>query len=431
MPSEIRLIGVRQNNLNNLDLAIENGSLLVITGVSGSGKSSLAFDTLYAEGQRRYVETFSPYARQFLDRMDKPAVDRIEGILPAIAINQVNPIRNSRSTVGTMTELNDHLKLLFARLGHGYCRNCAQPIQEDSPETIFEQLQKKFTGDVGRALITFPITVPANFSSEEVRFFLEQQDYTRIHSEEEQLTDKPPTKTPTASKKTAAKKTAAKKRAAKKQAAATPQRILHVVQDRFRTQGAETSRVMEAIEAALQQGNGEITVYLQDNAGQDLHSYRFSNRLECAQCRIEYSRPLPSTFSFNSPLGACEMCRGFGRVMGIDYGLVIPDTKKTLRDGAITPWQTASNKTHQKDLINYANKFGIRLDTPWEELNEQEKDWVINGDPNWKGGRGAWRVQWYGVKRFFDWLETRAYRMHVRVMLSKYRSYTPCPSCKG
>ncbi len=419
MSSHIRIFGARQNNLKNLDVSFDTGTFTVITGVSGSGKSSLAFDTLYAEGQRRYVETFSPYARQFLDRMDKPQVERIEGILPAIAIDQVNPVRNSRSTVGTMTELNDHLKLLYARLGRLHCRCCARPVQRDEPESIARQLAAR-TPELGdpRLIVTFPVIVPANFTEEEIRGFLDQQGYTRIHRQE---TREAPVEAAAAPG----------KRARGKSEAAPVQRVLHVIQDRFRFGNAETQRVMEALDAALKQGDGHITVHALDDEGNEAADWRFSTRLHCAQCDIEYSTPLPSTFSFNSPLGACEHCRGFGRVMGIDYDLVIPDERKTLREGCVRPWQTPSYKECQEDMERYAPRAGVRLDTPWKDLDEHERQWVIQGDPQWRGGNAAWKTQWYGVQRFFDWLESRSYKMHVRVLLSKYRSYTPCPACGG
>lgn len=410
MSSQIRLFGARQNNLKNLDVDINTGELLVITGVSGSGKSSLAFDTLYAEGQRRYVETFSPYARQFLDRMDKPQIDRIEGILPAIAIDQVNPVRNSRSTVGTMTELNDHLKLLYARVGHLHCVQCAHPVQRDNVASIGQQIEARCATHDPRLIVTFPVSVPANFTEEEVRGFLDQQGYTRIHHQEEA-----PAPAPVAKK--------------GKTPAAVRRKILHVIQDRFRYGNTERERVMEALEIALAQGNGHLTVYAQLDEGEQ--AWRFSSQLHCARCDISYASPLPSSFSFNSPLGACEACRGFGRVIGIDYGLVIPNPHLTLREGAIKTWQTASYKECQEEMERYAPKAGIRLDIPWSQLSQTEQDWVIQGTPDWKGGRSAWKHQWYGAQRFFDWLESRAYKMHVRVLLSKYRSYTPCPTCNS
>ncbi|CUI52823.1 excinuclease ABC subunit UvrA [Achromobacter ruhlandii] len=420
MSSQIRIVGARQNNLKNLDLTIATGELVVVTGVSGSGKSSLAFDTLYAEGQRRYVETFSPYARQFLDRMDKPQVDRIEGILPAIAIDQTNPVRSSRSTVGTMTELNDHIKLLFARGARLHCRGCGKVVQRDTPESIYRSLAERSAaaGDP-RLVVTFPIAVPANFTEDEVRGFLEQQGYTRVHAEE--------TAVPNAT----APAKGAKKEKGKAKAATEERRILQVIQDRFRFAGTERERVMEALDTALRMGAGHLAVYVMDAEGADAHIWKYSDRLHCADCNIEYTDPLPSSFSFNSPLGACEACRGFGRVIGIDFGLVIPDENKTLLEGAIKPWTTPSYKECQDDLQKYAPHAGIPLGVPWKSMSEEHKRWVLYGTPDWKGGNDAWKHQWYGVQRFFDWLETKSYKMHVRVLLSKYRSYTPCPTCNG
>lgn len=415
MSSHIRIVGARQNNLKNLDLTIATGELVVVTGVSGSGKSSLAFDTLYAEGQRRYVETFSPYARQFLDRMDKPQVDRIEGILPAIAIDQTNPVRSSRSTVGTMTELNDHLKLLFARGAQLFCRGCGKRVRRDTPESIYHSLAERSAAAADpRLVITFPITVPANFTEEEVKGFLEGQGYTRVHHEDAAVAA--PAKSKTRGKKTDA---------------AQARRTLHVVQDRLRFGGAERERVMEALDTALRMGAGHLAVYAMDADGGDSAVWKYSDRLHCADCDIEYSEVLPSSFSFNSPLGACETCRGFGRVIGIDLGLVIPDENKTLKEGAIKPWQTPSFKECQDELMKYAPRAGVPVSVPWKAMTQAQRDWVLDGDPDFKGGASAWKHQWYGLHRFFAWLESKAYKMHVRVLLSKYRSYTPCPTCHG
>jgi len=424
MNPTIRITGARQNNLKNLDLTLNTGELTVVTGVSGSGKSSLAFDTLYAEGQRRYVETFSPYARQFLDRMDKPVVDRIEGILPAIAIDQTNPVRSSRSTVGTMTELNDHLKLLFARGAQLMCRGCGQAVCRDSTASIFAAVKERSeqAGDP-RLVVTFPVQVPLNFTEAEVLGFLEQQGYTRVHADES------PTQ-PGAQSSAAVAPTA--KATKKKSATLSPLlRTLRVVQDRFRFSSAEPSRVMEAFDIALKMGNGLMSVHAVDQEGADTAVWKFSDKLHCADCNISYSNALPSTFSFNSPLGACEACRGFGRVIGIDFGLVIPDENKTLEGGAIKPWQTPSYKECQVEMEKYAKRANVSINTPWKYLPPEHQEWVLHGDPLWKGGNQAWKTQWYGVQRFFDWLETKSYKMHVRVLLSKYRSYTPCPICKG
>jgi excinuclease ABC subunit A len=390
----ILIRGARQNNLKNLTLEIPTNELVVVTGVSGSGKSSLVFDTLYAEGQRRYVETFSPYARQFLDRMDKPQVDSIEGIPPAIAIDQTNPVRTSRSTVGTMTELNDHLKLLFARAAQLFCRNCGKPVRRDTPGSVYGEVARRAraAGDP-RIVVTFPVAVPKNFKEEEVRALLKAQGYDRIHSRSGAL--------------------------------------LEVVQDRVKMSSAEKGRVIEGIEAAMKIGQGKVNLHPLDGEGKAGTPWRFSSDLHCADCDIHYSEPLPSLFSFNSPLGACETCRGFGRVIGIDYGLIVPDETKTLREGAIRPWQSPSFHDCQDDVEKYAKKRGVPLDAPFHDLSAKERQWVLEGEPEWVSWRKSWPGTWYGVARFFRWLETKAYKMHVRVLLSRYRAYTPCTACGG
>src|SRR5258706_11544725 len=377
--------GARQNNLKNLSLEIPTNELVVVTGVSGSGKSSLVFDTLYAEGQRRYVETFSPYARQFLDRMDKPQVDAIEGIPPAIAIDQTTPVRTSRSTVGTMTELNDHLKLLFARAAKLHCRGCGKPVVRDTPQSVYQTLAQR---PDERLLITFPVTVPKNFTEAEVLKLLEAQGYTKIHRKEKGCID--------------------------------------VIQDRVAIASSDKSRVMDALESAMRVGQGRVSIHAEKGDSQ-----RFSADLHCADCDIHYTEATPAAFSFNSPLGACEACRGFGRVIGVDFGLVVPDESKTLRAGAVRPWQSPSFKDCQGDLEKYAKKRKIPLDTPFRELSAKEKHWVLEGEPEWVSWRKSWPGTWYGVRRFFKWLETKAYKMHIRVLLSKYRAYTECQTCHG
>jgi excinuclease ABC subunit A len=413
----IHVRGARQNNLKNLDLDIPLNELIVVTGVSGSGKSSLVFDTLYAEGQRRYVETFSPYARQFLDRMDKPQVDSIAGIPPAIAIDQTNPVRTSRSTVGTMTELNDHLKLLFARAAVLYCQRCAKPVRRDTAESIYDEVRARAAaiGDP-RLLVTFPVPVPANFSVAEVQELLARQGYTRLFD------------SPGAPSAPRAPEPAPRRRKKRGRAAQTaPTVTLEVVQDRVRFGNTERARVLESLEAALRVGRGRINIQLLDESEPPQHrqTWRFSSELHCADCDLPYQAPTPSQFSFNSPLGACDTCRGFGRTIGIDYGLVIPDETRTLRGGAIKPWQTKSYLECQQDLQKFAKLRGIALDTPWRELSAEARKWVIEGEGPWS------KKVWYGAKRFFAWLETRAYKMHVRVLLSRYRAYTPCEACDG
>ncbi|WP_422845351.1 excinuclease ABC subunit UvrA [Acidovorax sp. M2(2025)] len=395
----IRIRGARQHNLRNLDLDIRTGELTVVTGPSGSGKSSLVFDTLYAEGQRRYVETFSAYARQFLDRMDKPAVDKVEGVPPAIAIDQTNPVRSSRSTVGTMTELNDHLKLLFARAGQLFDQQTAQPVRHDTPETIYAELQRRSSeaGDP-RVVLTFPVELPGGTSAEQVEQWLSASGFTKVQAEREVAT-------PTG-----------------------PRKVLDVVADRFRLGNAEKARVIEAIEVALKRGTGRLNVYRLVDDGEPV-LWRFSTGLHCPDSDLRYSDPIPSMFSFNSAVGACESCRGFGRVIGVDYGLVIPNDKLTLRAGAIKTIQTPAWREAQDDLMRHAEAAGIPRDTPWYKLTDEQKKWVIDGTPGYK--EGNWNKQWYGIRRFFEYLESKAYKMHIRVLLSKYRSYTPCPTCGG
>jgi len=276
MRKHIKIRGATQNNLKNLDLDIPLGEIIAVTGVSGSGKSSLVFDTLYAEGQRRYVETFSSYARQFLDRMDRPSVESIEGIPPAIAIHQVNAVKTSRSTVGTMTELSDYLKLLFAKYAKLYCRGCAKPVEVDNPDTIRTKLADH---KLGRVIVKAPVVVPESFTAEEIEGYLSAQGYDRFIR--------------------------------------TSGRA-EVVIDRFEINRVEESRLREAFEAAFRVGQGKCSIapYAEGEISSD--AINFSNRFHCATCNIDYSPPSAGLFSFNSPVGACSTCRGFGRVIGVD-----------------------------------------------------------------------------------------------------------------
>jgi excinuclease ABC subunit A len=408
----IRIRGARQHNLKNVDLDVRTGEMTVVTGPSGSGKSSLVFDTLYAEGQRRYVETFSAYARQFLDRMDRPQVDRVDGVPPAIAIDQTNPVRSSRSTVGTMTELNDHLKLLYARAAELFDRKTAQQVRHDTPETIYAELLARTAEHDPRLAVTFPVELPETASEQEVEQWLSASGYTRVQAQRE--VDSPTGK----------------------------RKVLDVVADRFRLSAVDKPRAVEAIEASLKRGGGRVNIYVLPAAAEATQApeaalaansaepqiWRFSTGLHSPESDLRYADPQPALFSFNSAYGACETCRGFGRVIGVDLGLVIPDARKTLRDGAIKPMQTPAWKECQDDLMRYAAKADIRRGTPWGELTDAERNWVINGSPDWNG---KWQSHWYGVKRFFEYLESKAYKMHIRVLLSKYRSYTPCETCGG
>lgn len=378
--------GARQNNLKNLDLELPTNELIVVTGVSGSGKSTLAFDTIYAEGQRRYVETFSAYARQFLDRMDKPAVESIQGIPPAIAIDQTNPVRTSRSTVGTMTELNDYLKLLFARMANLHCHGCGREVTCDSPQAVVDQLYRELP-EGQRLMVCLPINVPHNFDDDEVLKLLNQQGYTRVHVREAHRVE--------------------------------------VVQDRLKLSESNRDRLTEAVEVAMHHGNGKVKVYPLDENKDAGEPWLFSSQHHCPDCDLDFAESSPSLFSFNSPIGACDDCRGFGRIIGVDFGLVVPDENKSLKEGAVKPWQTPSYEECQRDLMRYAKKRGIPVDKPWNKLSKEHQLWVLEGEGDLD------EKVWYGVRRFFDWLETKAYKMHIRVLLSKYRAYTPCETCNG
>ena len=381
----IQVRGARQNNLKNLSVDLPLGEIIVVTGVSGSGKSSLVFDTVYAEGQRRYIETFSAYARQFLDRMDKPLVDAIDGVPPAIAIDQTNPVRTSRSTVGTMTELTDHLKLLYARVADLICPGCTVPVHRDTAEGIATLVMSQPAGT--KLALCFERDAPESLSEDDLLQWLSTQGFNKVH--------------------------------------ARTSDSVRVITDRFVcNESLERARVTEAIETALRFGEGQCQMVLLDT---DTVS-RFSSSLACAGCNLSFKEPRPALFSFNSPIGACETCKGFGRVIGIDPGLVVPDERLSLAAGAIKPWQTKSYEDCQAELLMHAARRGVATDIAWKDLPADDRAWVFEGDADWKGN---WTKQWYGVHRFFEYLEGKAYKMHVRVLLSRYRSYTECPGCKG
>ena len=381
-PAVIRLRGVRQNNLKNLDLEIPVGSLLAVTGVSGSGKSSLAFDTLYAEGQRRYVESFSTYARQFLDRMDKPEVDAIHGVPPAIAIDQSNPVKNSRSTVGTMTEINDHVKLLFAKMATLHCRGCGGVVETDHPDGIVAKLAQS---GHERAMVSFPLELSERVTPTEVARQLEQMGWRRLVRRGGSI--------------------------ANITAQALRTRI-DILVDRLRLD--DRARLVDALEQALRFGKGRVSVWLSGD------EQKFSEKRHCARCETTYSEPTSNLFSFNSPLGACASCKGFGRTIGVDLDLVVPNPLLSLREGAIKPWQTKSYSEGQDDLMAFCRRRKIPVATEWKSLRDEHRRLVVEGD-----------ASFYGIEGFFQWLEGRTYKMHIRVLLSKYRSYHRCEDCGG
>ncbi|MEN9975393.1 MAG: excinuclease subunit UvrA [Verrucomicrobiota bacterium] len=416
MPSHahpaIRLSGCRQHNLRNFDLDIPLGKLTVVTGPSGSGKSSLAFHTLYAEGQRRYVETFSPYVRQFFDRMDKPDVESIDGIPPAIAIEQKNHVRSTRSTVGTLTEINDYLKLLFARLATAYDPQTGETIQPDSPQSAATWAM---THHANRAvLITFPIPVPDGTQPDELFSFLNLQGYLLILVNGTVVRTDEPVPNPA-------------------------HQILspvHVIQDRLTLTPQNHSRLLEALEAAFLLGKGHASIQ-QSQPTPACLLRAFSTTWTNPATGFTLRAPTPPLFSFNSPLGACPTCRGFGRSIGLDLEKTVPDPSLSIAQGAIKPFQGERGDECLRDLIRCAKSRKLILKTPWIDLSDEEKQWIYYGDHQtddfspdslealWRSG------QWYGVRGFFAWLETKAYKMHVRVFLSRYRSYTTCSACRG
>jgi excinuclease ABC subunit A len=403
----IRLRGVRQNNLKNFDLEVPLGRLVVVAGLSGSGKSSLAFDTLFAEGQRRYIETFSPYARQFLDRMDKPRVDSIEGIPPAIAIEQRNSVKSTRSTVGTMTEITDYAKVLWPHLARLHCGSCGAAVRKDSPQDVWEAMRA--VAPDADVLVSFELPLSQKFSLEESLALIARQGYQRllIHQEVRSLEES-----------LAALKAAAPSH-------------LTLVQDRILLKKGNRARFVEACEQAYHFGKGALAVH-SALAREPMACNRFSNKLHCPACDRAYRQPSPALFSFNHPIGACPACRGFGRTIAIDYDAALPDRSKTLAQGAVKPWRTASGAESQEDLLKFAKIRKVPVDVPFERLSQKHQEWVIAGDIGYgKDKDHEWPRAWYGVKGYFRWLESRAYKMHVRVLLSRYRIYQTCVECRG
>jgi len=414
--SAIRLRGVRQNNLKNFDLDLPLNQLIVITGQSGSGKSSLAFDTLFAEGQRRYIETFSPYARQFFDRMDKPQVDTIEGIPPAIAIEQRNAVKTTRSTVGTMTEICDYLKMLWPHVARLHCRQCGRLVRPDPPQAIWESLAKSPAPDGlagSEVLVTFDLPLTDKLSLDECLALVAKQGYQRL------LVNGGILRLEEVSQRLIA--------------AASRAASLTVVQDRVKLVEGSRARLVEACEQAYHFGKGRLAIRAFDGPESAVGTARpFSNRRHCATCDIEYREPSPALFSFNHPVGACPACKGFGRIISIDYRLAIPDRSRTLAQGVVKPWQTGLGRECQADMMRMCRHFEVPTDIPFQDLPKQWQDFVIDGEPGYgQDEEHEWPRAWYGVKGYFRWLESKAYKMHVRVLLSRYRAYTPCPSCGG
>ena len=389
----IRVLGARQNNLKNLDLEIPLYRLTVVTGVSGSGKSSLAFDTLYAEGQRRYVESFSAYARQFLERLDRPRMDRIEGIPPAIAIRQVNPIKTARSTVATLTELSEYFKLLFAKIASLHCPGCGRPVRQDSPQEIGAELLRQGAG--ARAVVTFPVRTAASLPPGEVEAGLRRSGYFRLFhlGRVEEVSET--------------------------LLAELLPGVLTVVCDRLVLGEGQLRRLVDSLESAFRMGKGRLAVILNPGTPEESR-LPYSAELHCAVCDLSFRDPVPNLFSFNTPLGACESCHGFGRTIGVDLDLVVPDPRLTIRQGAVKPWMTEAYREAYRELLRFCRKRGIPVDEPFQDLGPEHRRGILEGCEDF-----------YGVKGFFEWLETKTYKMHIRVLLSRYRSYDTCRECGG
>lgn len=376
---KIILRGVRVHNLKNINLDIPLNKLIIVTGVSGSGKSSLAFDTLYAEGQRRYIESLSAYARQFLERMEKPDADVIEGITPAIAIQQKAVTKNPRSTVATVTEIHDFLRVLFARIGTVHCLKCGQPVKHDTIDAIVETLFK-FPPQTG-IWITFSWPLKKGVKTlKKDGFFRIVKDNKILNLDEAKLRE---------------------------------EKEIDILVDRMSLSREERARLVDSLEMGLKKGEGKIKV--RSHKGDE---FIFSERLECKRCGILYEDPFPNLFSFNSPQGACPTCHGFGDLATLDEDRIVPDKSKSLEEGAIEPWTKPLSRGLMEEMIHEARRRGIPTDVPFKDLKEEEKKLIL------EGGDG-----YYGVKGFFEWLQTKKYKVQVRVLLSRYRKYVPCPAC--
>ncbi|MDB4971369.1 MAG: Excinuclease subunit [Myxococcales bacterium] len=389
MAQEIHIEGARTHNLKNVHVAIPRGVMTVVTGVSGSGKSSLAFDTLYAEGQRRYVESMSTYARQFLERMQRPDVDSVTGVPPSIAIEQRNGVRNARSTVGTVTEISDYLRLLYARVGEVHCPKCDVKVARDTAQVAADRVLADADGQRVHVVARSSIALPELLRNGYHRLFVDGKIVEIESLDTAQM------------------------------------RSLPLCIDRMKIALDDRGRLADALYSAFALGGGRAEVHVEGGA-----VHKFDEGFSCSECGTALRAPEPALFSYNSPLGACETCQGFGRVIGIDLEKVVPDGRKTLAEGAIALFQTKSNLECQDDLKKLSKKHRVRLDVPWCELDERERRWVIDGDHGYQAG-GWRRGQWYGVRGLWKYLETKKYKMHVRVLLARYRGYDECPDCKG
>ena len=425
---ELRIRGARTHNLRDIDLTLPHQQLIVVTGVSGSGKSSLAFDTVYAEGQRRYVESLSAYARQFLERMEKPDVDEIDGICPAIAIRQKNRIRNPRSTVGTTTEIHDHLRLLYARVGRTICRGCGKEVFRDSVEVAGRTLAALPDGT--RLLIGFEIPiVDVTVVSEEGAGNGGPEGANRSDGAEQPMSVLEGAVD--ALRRKGFRRLIVDNQAVSlddlDMAALEGHATLRVVVDRVKVGPDVLSRVTDSVETAYLEGGGtafaiEVDVDIDGGAeAVEPRLHLFSERFECRDCGIQYEVPQPRLFSFNNPFGACPTCHGFGNVIELDLDLVIPDPTKSVSQDAIEPWSKPHYRSHLAALKKAARGRNVRMNVPWAELTDDERHFIVEGDGE----------DYPGIKGFFRWLERKKYKVHVRVFLSRYRGYLVCPECDG
>ncbi len=416
----IVLRGVKVHNLKSIDLDLPRQKLIVLCGLSGSGKSSLALDTLYAEGQRRYIESFSAYTRQFLQRLEKPEADRIDGIPPAIAVTSKNASRSSRSTVGTATEVADYLRLLFAKIGHVFCRNCGQEVRRDTPQSTAEWLATLPPGK--RFMVAFAQDLPEGTDRAAALAALREEGFIRVIVDGRMVNlDEPGDGTPgaTVGLSNRVSGTAGQASSGTRAEETAPQNRLYVILDRLTAGSASADRLRDSLEMAFAKGQGRCFVFVENGEWRRLG---FSEQLACEDCGIEYPAPEPRLYSFNSPLGACPECEGFGNVIGMDMDLVVPDASKSLAGGAIAPWTSPAYVHESEELLALAADYDLPVDVPFSQLTERHRELILHGVPERKFG---------GLEGFFAWLERRKYKMHIRVFLSRWRSYRPCPACGG
>ena len=411
----IQVLGARVNNLKNVSFSVPINRMTVVTGVSGSGKSSLAFDTIYAEGQRRYVESLSAYARQFLERMDKPDVDEVRGIAPAIAIRQKNSTRNPRSTVGTQTEIYDYLRLLFARVGRTFCRECGREVYRDSPESVAEEVLSTLAEST-RFYVLFPASAGL------IAIYGDGQEQGKRGKRRRNT---PPRQTLNAHLMSLMQRGFSRLYVSGKTIDLnSPDDFtrdsfdgVYVLVDRLTARPDIRQRLVDSLEICFQEGHGSALI---ETAEEKPKQLRFSERFECKYDGTVYATPEPRLFSFNNPYGACPTCQGFGNTIGLDLDLVIPNPGLSLKEGAIEPWTRPQHEWAMSELKQFCRSEKIPMNVPFNQLSRSDQQAIIDG-----------RGDWSGVRGFFEWMETKKYKLHVRVFLSKYRGYTLCPDCGG